>query len=317
MTQNDTPKNIAESIRERLFAVSKKYEANHPHADFNRVLSQYAIERLIYRLNQVEEAKNFVLKGGMLFVTWPEQIFRPTKDLDLLGFGDPSPENVRLIFEKICAADCPEDGIKFDSASLKLDTVRESNNYRGIQLKLNSTLAKAKIKIQVDIGFGDYVHPAPRSGTFPNILEGLPKTQILMYPPETVIAEKLHAITILGLSSTRLKDYYDLWVLIRIYKFSHQVVLQAVRGTFIRRQDQLPTGLPVGLTKTFAESGGAKLWQAFLRRSGAPPNTPLDLSLVMLDLQKFFILLFDSPTVNQTINLHWNPETLNWNPFDK
>lgn len=130
----------------------------------------------------------------MLFVTWPEQADRPTGDLDLLGQGDPDPEAVRALFARICAVDAPEDGLVFDPATLRVEAVREVDRYQGVQLSLRAELAGAVIPVQVDIGFGDHVHPAPRHQVFPSLLPDLPAATLLMYPPETVIAEKFEAM---------------------------------------------------------------------------------------------------------------------------
>ncbi|MGY4485598.1 hypothetical protein ACVWWR_004789 [Bradyrhizobium sp. LM3.2] len=169
-----------------------------------------------------------MLKGAMLFVTWPEHVFRPTGDLDLLGHGDPEPGAIVELFTRICQVEAPDDGIIFDPATLTVEQVREDDKYQGVHLSLKGELAKAVIPVQVDIGFGDHVYPPPERRVFPCLLPNLPAANILMYPPETVIAEKLEAMIRFGAANGRIKDFYDIWVTLRTFGFELPELVEAV-----------------------------------------------------------------------------------------
>jgi hypothetical protein len=195
-------KNPSASIRQRLL--------NHAKAhgdDYQRILTRYAIERLLFRLSQTEAREGYILKGAMLFVTWPEQVFRPTGDLDLLGHGDPDPGAITELFTRICQVEMPADGIIFDPLTLQVEAVREDEKYQGVRLSLSGRLGTAVIPVQVDIGFGDRVYPPPSRKSFPSLLSDMPAADVLMYPPETVVAEKFEAMIRFGETNGRIKDF--------------------------------------------------------------------------------------------------------------
>lgn len=175
------------------------------------------------------------------------------------------------LFNRICQVEVPEDGTIFDQATLKVEQVREADKYQGVQLSVRGELARAVIPVQVDIGFGDHVYPRPRRQIFPSLLPDLPAANVLMYAPETVVAEKFEAMIRFGLTNGRIKDFYDMWVTLRTFPFDLPGLVEAIAGTLRRRETAIPTEMPVGLTDDFAkiaeESG---LWTGFLRRN--PPN---------------------------------------------
>lgn len=280
---NKIIKNPASSIRARLFSLAKA-----SGADFQRVLTRYAIERLLFRLSRIEAAERYILKGAMLFVTWPEHVLRPTGDLDLLGQGDPDPEALKALFTRICQVESPDDGIVFDTTTLKIEPVREADKYQGARLSVKASLANAVITVLIDIGFGDHVYPRPKREIFPPLLPGLPEVTILMYPPETVIAEKFEAMIRFGKANTRIKDFHDIWVTTRTFSFDLASLVEAIGGTLQRRETPVPTGVPVGLTEAFAsiveETG---LWTGFLRRT-PPAMEPPPFSQLQEELRRFF-----------------------------
>lgn len=276
-------KNHAASVRARLLQHAKR----HGH-DFQRVLTRYAIERLLFRLGQTEGAERYVLKGAMLFATWPEHPFRTTGDLDLLGHGDPGPDAIKALFSRVCAVDLLVDGIAFDAGTLEVDAVREDQKYQGVRVIVVAALDKARIHVQVDIGFGDSVHPHPTKQTFPALLPDLPAPSLLMYPRETVVAEKFEAMISLGETNTRLKDFYDLWAMTRTASFELSMLVEAVGGTLRRRETPVPIDFPAGLSGSFAIIVATRgLWSGFLRRSPPTPPAPTFPDL-QADLRKFF-----------------------------
>ncbi|WP_051505817.1 nucleotidyl transferase AbiEii/AbiGii toxin family protein [Mesorhizobium sp. WSM2561] len=300
-------KNLDVSIRVRLLNHARQHGD-----DYQRVLTRYAIERLLFRLSKTEAAARYVLKGAMLFATWPEHVFRPTGDLDLLGEGSPDPVSIAELFVRICQVEAPDDGIKFDADSLKIEPVREADKYQGAQLSLTADLAGAKIHVQVDIGFGDHVYPSPKRGTFPSLLPNLPEASVLMYPPETVVAEKFEAMIRFGEVNGRIKDFYDIWVTTRIFPFDASNLVEAVIGTLRRRETAIPTVMPVGLTEAFAaivEDRG--LWSGFLRRN-PPTLKPPSFVELQEELRRFFGPIIDSLASPENARGRWNPDGGTW-----
>jgi predicted nucleotidyltransferase component of viral defense system len=260
-------KNLAASVRERLLNLARERDE-----DFQQVLRNYAMERLLYRLSKSEYSDRFVLKGALLFRLWFDLAQRPTRDADFLGFGDADPANCATVLGEIAGLDfSSEDGILFDADSVKAQAIRNEAGYPGVRVTMTAILDVARIPVQCDIGFGDTVTPAPKQQAYPTLL-GMPEPVLAVYPLETVVAEKLEAIVKLGEFNSRLKDYFDLWVLMRYEKLDRRLLPKAIRETFARRQTKLPTSLPPGLTPDFAAKQ-QQMWQAFLDRSGlkGPP----------------------------------------------
>ena len=300
-------KDSAASIRAKLLNYAKQRGD-----DFGRVLTRYAIERLLFRLSQTEGADHYVLKGAMLFVTWPQHVFRSTGDVDLLGQGDPDPAAIAELFMRICQVEVPDDGIIFDPATLKVEPVREADKYQGARLSLNGNLAGAVIRVLVDVGFGDHVYPTPKRENFPSLLQGLPQANILMYPPETVVAEKFEAMIRFGEANGRIKDFHDIWVTTRTFPFDLPSVVEAVGGTLRRRETAIPTEMPVGLTEAFAliaEERG--LWSGFLRRT--PPSLePPPFPQLQEELRRFFGPVIASLAVPEGAKGRWDPDGGAW-----
>ena len=301
------PKNIAVSVRVRLL--------NHArlHGDvYLRVLTRFAIERLLYRLSLTGAAEHYVLKGAMLFVTWPEHVFRPTGDLDLLGYGDPDPSTITELFRRICSVQVPVDGIVFDPVSLKVEPMREADKYQGVRVSLKGELAKAIIPVQVDIGFGDHVYPPPTRKTFPSLLPDLPAANILMYPPEAVVAEKFEAMIRFGMTNGRIKDYHDIWVTTRIIAFDLAKLVEAVNGTLRRRGTAIPSDMPVGLSETFAGLVADRgLWSGFLRRH-PPTLEPPPFAELQQQLRRFLGPVIASLARPEAAKGQWDPNGGSW-----
>lgn len=303
----EPPRDPAASIRQRLLNHAKAHKD-----DYQRVLTRYAIERLLFRLGRTDAGDRYILKGAMLFATWPEQVFRPTGDLDLLGQNDSDPAVIAELFALICRIDLPADGISFDPAALQVETVREEGKYQGVRLSLKGRLGTAIIPVRVDIGFGDKVHPAPTRRAFPTLLPGLPAAEILMYPPETVVAEKFEAMVRFGEANTRIKDFYDIWVVARIFAFDLATLVVAIEGTPRRRETAVPTKMPVALTKEFAGMADKQaLWSGFKRR--APPTlSPPPLGDLLAELRQFFQPLLVSLASPERADRRWDPHRGVW-----
>jgi hypothetical protein len=270
---------------------------------FNVVLVRFAVERLLYRLTRTPQAKQFVLKGAMLFAAWSARPHRPTQDVDLLGFGPPEADRLVKLFQEVCAADVEPDGLVFNPESVTAEPIREDAVYDGLRVRLLARLGTARIPMQVDIGFGDVVSPEPRELVLGPMLD-LPAPHLRTYPPETVIAEKFEAMLSLGMANSRMKDYYDLWTLSRTMSFELGTLRTAVRATTERRKTQLLADPPVGLTDQFAADASKQAqWKAFVRRLGESRAAP-PLGDVVRVLAEFLQPVFQAGDATAR---HWPP----------
>lgn len=259
--------NVAASVRARLLNVAKAQGV-----DFNQVLVRFALERILYRMSQSPHADRFLLKGALLFTLWYDMPHRATRDADLLGFGASDLGSVAQAFRDIAAVPA-SDGIEFYPASVTVEEIRKEADYGGVRVLITGELARARCKTQVDVGFGDAVTPAPVDSVYPVLLDGLPAPRLRTYPTYTVIAEKLHAIALLGMTNSRLKDYFDLSVLLERESLDTDLLAQAIQATFERRGMRAPDVLPVGLTDEFANDASRQsLWLAFLRKNALTPE---------------------------------------------
>jgi predicted nucleotidyltransferase component of viral defense system len=277
----DQPINLAASIGQRLRNVARE-----KHTTVDLILRRYAVERLLYRLSQSRERNRFVLKGAMLFTAWVDDPFRPTRDVDFLAFGDNATPAMAAAFGAICQQNVPDDGLIFDVASIRAEPIREQQEYQGVRIRITAQLGRTRIPVQVDIGFGDVITPGAVDLTFPALLNA-PAPQLRAYPKETVIAEKFEAIVDLGQANTRMKDYYDIIALSRLFEFDGDVLRTAIGATFERRETALPARRPSGLTKAFARDiEKVRLWTAFLQREQLLLN-PGDLIAAIQEISNF------------------------------
>jgi hypothetical protein len=265
----------AASVRQRLLDQSRA-----SGQDFQRLLVRYGIERLLYRLSRMPARNRFILKGAMLFSAWADAPFRATGDLDLLGYGDDDITAIHATFVEICQAERDDsiDGLVFITDSVTVERTRADEAYRGLHVRLAARIKTTRIPLQIDIGFGDAVHPAPRDLAYPCILADLPQAHIRTYPPESVIAEKFDAMVRFDAVMSRLKDHYDIWAISESFAFDATTLTEALRQTLTRRARPIPVDWPAGLTPAFArQSDKLTLWRAFLGRSApslAPPSLP-------------------------------------------
>jgi len=256
------PRNLAASVADRLLE-----RARRDGEDYQYLLLRYAVERLMYRLSQSRHADQFIVKGAMLFLVWAGSPYRPTKDLDLLAVKSASIEELSGVFRELCAEPVAGDGLLFLPESVRAEAIREDAAYQGVRVKLEARLGKVRLPLQVDIGFGDAPTPKPKPAEFPPLLE-FPAPRLPMYARETAIAEKFEAMVKLGLANSRMKDFYDLWVLSREFEFESAVLTRAIAATFRRRKTGLPSGTPTALTAAFSgDPLKQQQWAAFLRRS--------------------------------------------------
>ncbi|MCY4238142.1 MAG: nucleotidyl transferase AbiEii/AbiGii toxin family protein [Rhodospirillaceae bacterium] len=287
-------RNIGASVRARLLA-----RARAEQTDFQILLTRYALERLLYRFSVSDQRERFVLKGAMLFAIWQNDLFRPTRDLDLLGHGDPDPAMVAATVRSICSVEVPDDGVVFDVAGIEAAPIRGEDEYPGVRVRTGATISGARLPIQIDVGFGDVITPEAIDIEYPALLDA-PAPILRAYPPETVVAEKTEAIVSLGIGNSRMKDFYDLWTMAQTFEFEGDDLAEAMRRTFERRRTALPEQLPVGLSDSFALERGTQ-WRAFLARDRLEV-APASFAQIIDDLRTFL-----QPVLVRTEIASWPP----------
>lgn len=272
--------NLGTSVRARLLNHSRAHDQS-----FELILIRFALERLLYRLSQSAHADRFVLKGAMLLSIWFDDPTRPTRDLDLLGFGEADSETMLATFRDILSVEV-DDGITFDTDSVRIDRIREQLEYGGVRLQADAYVGGARVPASVDIGFGDALEPGVEELDYPVLLD-FPVPKLRAYARETVIAEKFQAMVLLGRANSRMKDFYDIWLLSRSFTFDPDRVAGAIAATFARRKTPIPHKLPDALTDGFAgDPTKLEQWTAFARRLDA---APADLGQVIADIRDFLM----------------------------
>jgi predicted nucleotidyltransferase component of viral defense system len=293
-------KNTAASIRARLLVLAQKNGE-----DFQRVLGRYAIERFLYRLGRSPYRDKFALKGATLFTLWTGHTHRPTKDLDLLGQGSSAIGEVEQTIGGICEIQ-EEDGLVFDSASVEGTKIKEDDEYDGVRVNLLADLAGARIPMQIDIGFGDAVYPAPELASFPVLLP-MDAPLIRAYPREASIAEKFQAMVLLDIRNSRMKDFYDIWFIANTWTFDMGSLRKAILASFERRGSATPTGVPFALTDDFLDDPQkTQQWSAFVNRLNPGEKAP-SLKEVGAILRAFLLPCISSGSPTK-------PDTLSWIP---
>ena len=292
--------NLAASIRAKLQNIKEK-----TGEDFQLLLMRFAAERLLYRLSISPHQDKFLLKGAALFNVWFNEPHRPTKDVDLLGQGENDIPAVEEIFREICRIESP-DGLEFPLENLQGSLIREEEIYQGVRITLTAMLAKARIPLQIDVGFGDAVTPKPKMETLPTLLD-LPAPKLKLYPKETVVAEKFNAMVKLGIGNSRMKDFWDVNYLIEKFEFDGKVLQKAITATFKNRQTDFPTELPLALTDEFATNPAIVLrWNGFIRRNKISKNA--DFGKVIENLRNFYEPIIEANKANDAFSKSWTNE---------
>lgn len=294
-------RHLAPSVQHRLLN-----RARARKEDPNLVLIRYALERLLYRLGCSAHRDRFVLKGAMLFAAWTDQPYRPTRDLDLLGIGDSSEAALARIFGEIVRTSVEPDGLEFDDRNIGISEIREAQDYPGKRIRLSARLGNARLNLQIDVGFGDAVTPEPAEIDYPVLLDS-PAPRIRAYPRETVIAEKLQTLVVFGMAISRMKDFYDMWMLSQQFSFDGTSLSAAMTATFERRSTPIIEGVPTALMDEFgADRGKQTQWAAFLKRN-VLADTALGLSAVVRDLRVFLFEPLQAAAQKGTLSKSWKP----------
>jgi predicted nucleotidyltransferase component of viral defense system len=282
--------------------------------DSNFVLARYGTERFLYRLSQSPYAERFILKGALLMLVWLGETIRPTRDADLLGFGDLSEESLAQILKDVCLVQVEADGLEYLVSSVDVSPIRAADDYGGLRGTVQGRLGNARLHVQIDVGIGDAVVPSPEWLEYPSLL-GFPPPRLRVYRPETAIAEKLHAMVHLGKDNSRMRDFFDIYALAAQRDFSGAILVAAVRATFERRRTPIPKTLPFALTPEFAALG-SKLtqWRGFLTKSGVS-SVPRDFERVIAVIASFLEPVIRAARTATPFNMTWPPGGA-WRPDD-
>jgi hypothetical protein len=295
--------NMAASVHQRL--LNRARTEDRP---FSELLHYFALERFLYRLGCSPYRERFVLKGALMFTAWRIQFPRSTRDIDLLGFLDNTVEHIVTAIREICQQPVTEDGLRFATESVVGEQIIEAADYEGVRVRFVAYLGTAHIPMQIDVGFGDAVVPAPTVARLPTMLD-FPPPEVWGYTRESVIAEKLQSMVRLGEINSRMKDFFDIWLLASHFSFEGPTLAQAIRETFSRRQTPL-TAFPVAFDDTFAGNPGKQIqWQAFLRRYGLgeDPAIPATLPQVVESIAAFLRPILKVLVMEQDFDAYWHP----------
>ncbi len=293
-------RNVAASVRQRLMNTAKA--SGRP---FQEVLQYFAMERFLYRLSQSPHSDRFILKGALMFRVWGTPASRPTRDIDLLARLNNDVDAIVPVMRDICRQDVEPDGLSFDVDSLTGEVIREDADCSGVRVTFLGFLQNTRIAMRIDIGFGDVVEPAAHLIDYPTILE-LAGPRLQVYPGETVVAEKYEAMVRLGQLNSRMKDFFDLWMLSRQFAFDGPSLATAVSRTFANRQTALNPN-PVAFTPEFAgDSVKQTQWRGFLRKSKLE-IAPADLAETITLIREFLVPLTEALVSGQPFDMQWEP----------
>lgn len=300
------PGNVAASVHARLLN-----QAQPSGRSFNDLLQLYAMERFLYRLSISEHADRFVLKGAMLLRTWDQDSYRTTRDIDLLGRVSNKAAVVESIIRDICELGVDPDGLLFDPASVRSDAIVEDADDAGVRVAFRGALGNAQLSMQVDIGFGDRITPAPMTVQFPALL-AMPAARLLTYPPETVVAEKFQVMLQRAEANSRMKDFHDIWWIAGRFDFAGQTLAEAIRVTCSHRDTPVPEK-PTALATAFAQNPSKiAQWKAFRRRLN-PTDCPEDFEDLIEQIARFLRPVAVSVHQSVDFNQRW-PAGGPWRP---
>ena len=292
-------KNVQASIRARL--QNKAKETNRP---FSEVLQYYGMERFLYRFSRSQYADKFILKGALMFTVWRVPERRTTLDIDFLARFDNQIASIEKVIKAICKIPVVSDGLAFDPETIKGQRIKEDADYEGVRVKFRGFLERSRIPMQVDVGFGDAIYPKPKVIDYPVILD-LPKPHLKGYPAESVVSEKFEAMVKLGLLNSRMKDFYDIWLMMRQFDFSGLNLVEALKRTFEHRKTDLPEDQPLFAEEIYDEKSDRQtLWKAFLKK-GDIKHAPEKLQATAREIEEFLTKPLDAINKEQGFNLEW------------
>lgn len=292
-------KNIKTSVRARL--QDKAKEAAQP---FSEILQYYGMERFLYRFSCTKYADKFILKGALMFTVWQVPQRRTTLDIDFSARYDNQIATIEKVIKDVCKVLVTPDGLVFDSQTVKGQKIKEDADYEGVRVKFRGFLERSRIPMQIDVGFGDIIYPKPKVIDYPVILD-FPKPHLKGYPAESVVSEKFEAMVKLGLLNSRMKDFYDIWLMMRQFDFDGLKLAEALKRTFEHRKTSLPEHKPLFAEEIYDEKSDRQtLWKTFLRK-GDIKHAPEKLSTTAREIENFLVKPLDAIRKSQEFNKEW------------
>jgi hypothetical protein len=293
---------IAASVKARLLSQSKE-----SGEEFELFLVRFVGERFLYRLGASDLRGRCILKGAGLLTLWMNDPYRATRDIDLLAYGPNDEACVRAAMETVCRIPCPEDGLVFDLDNLIVSPIRDDAEYTGQRAVLQAYLGNARIRLQVDFGFGDVIpSPGPEEAVYPTLVSGLPAPRLRTYPRPVSVAEKLEAMVRFGRSNSRMKDFHDIWALARQFPFEGERLREAVSMCFERRGTAWTTDLPESLQAAFYGRPELQVrWRAYLRNRGLRPPPPGNFEEIGEGIRGFVLPVRDSIAADARLEMYW------------
>jgi len=293
-------KNISASVHERLLKMAR--ETSRP---FNELLQLFAIERFIYRLSKSPHSERFILKGALMFSVWSGPVSRPTMDIDLLGKISNSLEEIQSVMRDACKMDVEDDGMLFDEKTLSAARITLDAEYEGVRVRIQGNLGNARVSLQIDIGFGDVIVPGPGKVVYPALL-AFPSPELNGYTMETTISEKFQTMVKFGAVNSRMKDFYDIWMLARNYAFDGEILAEAIERTFINRKTDLATNASIFDPSFGRDTMRQVQWQGFIRKSRLS-NVPEEFVSVTADIMMFLKPPVESLASGRKFHDKWEP----------
>jgi predicted nucleotidyltransferase component of viral defense system len=292
-------KNLQASIKGRL-----QNKAKEAGRSFSEVLQYYGMERFLYRFSRSKYADKFILKGALMFAVWQISERRTTLDIDFLAHHDNLIAAIEKVIEDVCDEPVTPDGVVFDSKTIKGYKITEEAEYEGVRVKFTGFLEHSRIPMQIDMGFGDIIYPKPEIINYPVILD-FPEPHLKGYPAESVVSEKFEAMVKLGSLNSRMKDFYDIWLMLRQFDFNGAPLTEALKRTFEHRKTPLPQEKPLFAEEIYDEKPDRQtLWKAFLKK-GDIKHVPEKLSVAASEIEDFLIKPLDAIKKGYAFNQVW------------
>lgn len=272
--------NVAASVKARLLTIAKK--TGKP---YDELLKLFGMERLIYRISKSRFKEMLILKGALFFLVWNVPDRRTTLDIDFMAKYDNSAEKIAGMIREICLISVEDDGIKYDPETITAIVIREAAEYSGIRVKLTANIERTRIPVQIDFGFGDVIYPGAKSIKYPVLLD-FSVPVLKGYPAETVVSEKFETMVRLGDLNSRMKDFYDVWLIFHNFKLDKIKVSNAIKKTFENRQSLLPSANKLFSSDIYNKASDRQiLWRAFLRKNNIE-KAPKLLAEIAVEIEK-------------------------------
>lgn len=290
--------NIGASVHQRL-----KNAAESSGRTFNDLAQYYALERWLYRLSRSPYAQDFILKGALMLVAWRAPVLRATRDIDLLARMSNDLDKIKEAVAVVCRTEVAEDGLFFDEQTVSTERIAEDADYEGVRAKFRGQLATTRLAMQIDFGFSDVITPGPVDITYPTILE-YPAPLLRAYNRETVVAEKFEAMISLGRLNSRMKDFFDVWLLATASDFRGTELQAAVSATFRRRGTPIFKNPQVFAPEFANEPSKQAQWAGFLEHM-RPTQAPADFSEVVAVIREFLTPLHSATAKGIDFSAEW------------